>query len=300
MNYVIGFIGFGEAPYNISAGLRDEGMDRITAYDVLQDDPERGPKIRARAKENGVVLAASFEELCRSADFIISMNSPAICVDVAKQALPLLTAGQVYCDFNSADPADMAAVAELPRPEGVKFVDVAVLGAVPKGRHRTKLYLSGDGAEDFYNMYSRWNTVVKLLDAPAGGASAIKMFKSVFSKGIMQLLLEMYVPAAAYGVLDQVVDLTKDTFKTRSVEDFANENLYRTLIHAERRSAEMEAVAKTVERLGYDASISRATCKKLKLLAAQNYKDRIGDDQPGLRESVELVVKDTKEVSEHV
>jgi len=294
MKYLIGFIGFGEAAYHISAGLRSEGLDGMAAYDVMQEDDERGPKIRARARENGVALVSSLEELCRSADFLVSMNSPAVCVDVAKKALPLLMAGQVYCDFNSADPADMAAAAELPRPEGVKFADVAVLGAVPKGKHRTKMYVSGDGAEDFCNMYSRWNTAVKVLDAPAGGASAVKMFKSVFSKGIMQLLLEMYVPAEAYGVLDQVVDLTKDTFGTRSVEDFADENLFRTLIHARRRAAEMEAVVNTVERMGYDASVSRATCKKLKLLAEQNYKDRIGDARPGLRESVRLVARDTK------
>ena len=294
MEYLIGFIGYGEAAYNISSGFRGEGLDRMIAYDAMQDDPERGPAIRNRAREVGISLAPSLEELCRSADFVFSLTSPAICVEVARQALPFMTAGQVFCDLNSADPTDMTAVSELPRPEGVKFVDVAVLGSVPKNKHRTKMYLSGDGAESFYHAFKDWNTVLKLLDAPAGGASAIKMFKSVFSKGIMQLLLETYVPAAAYGVLDQIVDLTRDTFKTRSVEDYAEENLYRTLIHAKRRSSEMEAVAKTVERLGYDASVSWATNKKLLILAEQNYKDRIGDAAPGLRETVEMVVRDTK------
>lgn len=294
MEYMIGFIGYGEAAYNISAGLKSEGLDRMAAYDAMQDDPERGPKIRERAAETGIPLMSSLEELCKCSDFIISLTSPAICVRVAEQAMPYLTAGQVFCDLNSADPVDMKAIDALPKPEGVKFVDVAVLGPVPKGRHRTKMYLSGDGAEDFYRMYSQWNTVVKILDAPAGGASAIKMFKSVFSKGIMQLLLEMYVPAAACGVLDQVVELTKDTFKERSVEDFAEENLYRTLVHAKRRAAEMDAVSKTVEALGYDASVSRATAKKLKILAEQDYMNRIGDGKPGLRESVAMVVQDTK------
>lgn len=294
MEYLVGFIGYGEAAYHISSGLHGEGMEKIIAYDVMQDDPERGPKIRERAASNNIKLASSLQELCESADFIFSLTSPAICVEVAKQAMPFLKEGQVFCDLNSADPVDMTTVDELPRPEGVKFVDVAVLGSVPKGRHQTKMYLSGDGAEAFYNYFKDWNMVLKCLDAPAGGASAIKMFKSVFSKGIMQLLLESYVPAAAYGVLDQIVDLTKDTFKTRSIEDFANENLFRTLIHAQRRSSEMAAVAKTIESLGYDASISKATRDKLLILAAQNYKERIGDATPGLRETVQMVVEDTK------
>ena len=296
MEYLIGFIGYGEAAYNISSGFHGEGLEKMIAYDVMQDDPDRGGKIRERAKEVGIPLASSLEDLCGKADFLFSLTSPAICVDVAKQTLPLLTSGQVFCDLNSADPVDMTTINELERPEGVKFVDVAVLGSVPKNKHRTKMYLSGDGAGDFYSKFKEWNTVLKLLDAPAGGASAIKMFKSVFSKGIMQLLLETYVPAAAYGVLEQIIDLTRDTFKDRSVEDFAEENLYRTLIHAQRRSSEMEAGARTVERMGYDASVSRATCEKLKILAAQRYKDRIGDATPGLRESVELVVRNTKNV----
>ena len=294
MKYLIGFVGYGEAAYNISLGLASEGLKEMIAFDMMQDDPVRGGKIRCRAEEVGIPLANSLEELCKSSQFVISLTSPAVCVEVAKQILPNLTAGQVYCDLNSSDPADMRTIDELPRPEDVKFVDVALLGAVPKGKHRTKMYISGDGGQAYYEMIKQWNTVPKLLDTPAGSASAIKMFKSVFSKGIMQLLLETYVPAAAYGVLEEIIALTKDTFKNRSIEEFCEENMFRTLIHAERRSAEAAACARTVERLGYDASISEATHKKLNLLAQQNYREKIGDAKPGLRETVEMVAKDTK------
>lgn len=298
MKYLLGFIGYGEAAYHISMGLAYEGLKSMIAFDMMQDDPERGAKIRARSQEVEIPLAESLEELCGSADFIISLTSPAVCVDVAKRVLPQLKAGQVLCDLNSADPADMAAIDKLPRPEGVKFADVALLGAVPKGRHRTKMYISGDGGKEYYDMIRQWNTVPTLLDVPAGGASAIKMFKSVFSKGIMQLLLETYASAAAYGVLEQIIDLTRDTFKNRNIEEFSDENLFRTLIHAERRSVEAEACARTVERLGLDASISRATCHKLHILAQQGYKNRIGDATPSLREVAEMVARDTKDSKE--
>lgn len=294
MKYLLGFIGYGEAAYNITLGLASEGLTDIIAYDMAQDDPERGPKIRNRAQEVGITLGTCLEDVCQNADFILSLTSPAVCVEVARQVIPRLAAGQVFCDLNSSDPADMTEIDQMPRPEGVKFVDVALLGAVPKGKHRTKMFMSGDGAKDFYEAIKPWNTLPTLLDAPAGGASAIKMFKSVFSKGLPQLLLETYVPAAAYGVLEQIIDLTKDTFKTRSIEDYANENLYRTLIHAQRRSAEAAACARTVERLGYDASVSHATYTKLKILAEQNYKERIGDGTPDLRETVTMVMNDTR------
>lgn len=295
MKYLFAFIGFGEAAYNITKGLRGEGLDSITAYDMMQDDPVRGALIRERADEVGISLAPTLEDAYRNADFVLSMNSPAVCVSVAKGILPNLVSGQVYVDLNSSSPTDMTEIDKLPRQEGVLFCDVGVLGMVPAGKHRTKMYASGDGAEAFCNAYGQYNTVIKKLDAPAGGASACKMFKSVFSKGLPQLLIESYVPAAAYGVLDYIIDLTKNTFKDRNIEEFADKTLYRTLVHAERRAVEAEAAAKTVESMGYDASISHATAKKLKQLAACNYKDRIGpDEEPDLRAVVDLLLKDTK------
>lgn len=294
MKYSVGFIGYGEAAYHISMGLAQEGLKSMAAFDVMQNDPVRGEKIRSRAAENGVTIVGSLEELCSDSDFVISLTSPAVCVDVARQALPLLSAGQVFCDLNSADPVDMTAVDQLPRPEGVKFVDVGVMGSVPANKHKVKMYMAGDGANEFAEFLSRWNGIPKVIDAPAGGASAIKLLKSVFSKGLPQLFIETYAPAAAYGVLDEVLALTRDTFKKCNIEEWCDESLFRTLIHAKRRSAEAAASAKTVERLGFDASMSHATHKKLVQLAEQNYKDRIGDAEPNLRETIAMIVRDMR------
>ena len=50
----IGFIGFGEAAYNLAIGLKGEGLEGIRACDAMQDHPERGQFVRARAAEAGV------------------------------------------------------------------------------------------------------------------------------------------------------------------------------------------------------------------------------------------------------
>lgn len=291
----LAFIGYGEAGYHISLGLHAEGLEDIIAYDVLQDSAERGDLIHSRAKEAGVSLAASAEEAYSSADFIISMTSPAYCVDVARSVIPNLTAGQTYCDLNSADPMDMTEVDQIPRENGVSFVDAGVLGSVPKTKHRTKMYLTGSGAQAFYDAFSPYNMVLKVLDAPTGGASAIKLFKSVLNKGLPQLFIETYTSAAAYGVLDELIDLTKNTFKGYNLEEYCNEFLYHTLVHAKRRAAEVENCAKTVERLGLDASMCHAAQKKLELLAACDYANKIGPDEaPNLREVIAMVLRDTQ------
>ena len=46
---------------------------------------------------------------------------------------------------------------------------------------------------------------ITYMDSPAGGASASKMFRSIFMKGFVMLLLEMIVAAHQYQVEDDVL-----------------------------------------------------------------------------------------------
>lgn len=294
MKYAIAFIGYGEAAYHISKGLKAEKPAAMIAYDVMADDPERGPRMAERMNEVGIVQAKTAEEAYEDAKYIVSLTSAAVAVKVAEGIIGRLKPGQVYVDMNSAAPTSMTKIDQLPREKGVLFCDVSLLGSVPKTAHRTKMMLSGDGAADFYGFIREFNTVVTLLDTPAGSASAIKMFKSVFSKGIPQLLLECLIPAAEYGVMDIVLDSFKNTFKDRNIEEFADETLFRTLIHAKRRAAEVNDVAETVEAMGFGCEVTRAVCTRLNRLAEYHYTERIGDSSPGLREVVEMVRQDDR------
>lgn len=294
MEYTLAFIGYGEAAYHISKGLQAEKKISMIAYDRDAADPVRGPKICERMKEVGVVKADSAAEACRGAKFIISLTSAAAAVPVAKEIMGQLEAGQVYVDMNSAAPTSMTEIDGLPRKPGVSFCDVSLLGNVPKTAHKTKMMISGGGAAEFYEFIRDFHTNATLLDTPAGSASAIKMFKSVFSKGFPQLLLECLIPAAEYEVMDIVFDSFKHTFDDRTIEEFADDTVYRTLVHAKRRGAEMHDVAETVKAMGFGAEISEASCIRLNRLAEYHYAERIGDSAPSLREVVEMVRKDEK------
>ena len=298
MKYAIAFIGYGEAAYAISKGLKSEKDVSMVAYDMMATDPIRGPKICSRMEEVGVVRAQSIEEAYQNAKYIVSLTSAAVCVTVAKGIIGNLRPGQVFVDMNSAAPTSMTEIDNLPRKDGVLFCDVSLLGNVPKTAHRTKMILSGDGTEDFYQFIREFNTIVTPLDTPAGSASAIKMFKSVFSKGLPQLLLECLIPAAEYGVMDIVLNSFKDTFKDRNIETFADETLFRTLVHAKRRAAEMRDVADTLNAMGFGSEVSTAVYEKLEHLAEFSYADKIGDTSPDLRQVIEMVRHDDRKAVE--
>ena len=290
--YAVAFIGYGEAAYNISLGMSKEHPTKMIAFDMMHNDPERGPLIRKRMAEVGVDEAESAEQAIRDAKFIISLTSAAVAVKVAEGIMGKLVSGQVYVDMNSASPMSMEEIDRLKRCEGVLFCDVGVLGSVPEKKHQTKMVLSGDGSDEFYAFMKDYSPNLTVLGKPAGSASAIKMFKSVFNKGFPQLLLECLVPAARYGVYDMVLDGIKNTFAKRNLEQYGDSAMFRTLIHAKRRAAEMSEVADTVEALGYGAEMSRAACTRLERLAGYDYARRIGLEQPKLKEVIDMVCAD--------
>lgn len=295
MKYQLVFIGFGEAAYHLALGLKSEGFDRFAAYDVFAEDPSGGELIRSRAKEVGIPLV-SLDEACTEGTFIASMNSAKVAATVAKDILPTLKSGQVFVDLNSAAPTVEKEIDELPRAQGVLFCDAGVMGTVPGNRHKVPMFLSGDGAQAFYDVFSPYHMKLTLLDAPAGGASAIKMLKSVVMKGLPQLMFESFEAAEKYGVLNTLAESLGESLNGKTVEKLANTFIARTMIHAERRSAEMCDVVSTLESLQVDASMSKATVAKLDVLAKQHWVEKM--DPSGdldYREAIQLLVKQNAE-----
>lgn len=299
MKNLICFIGFGEAAFHIANGLRSEGLTNIMAYDVNQDHEERGKIIRDRAKESGVVLANSLEDACNSARFIASLTSAGVAYSVAEGIIPNLKAGQVFIDMNSASPNLKESINNIKREEGVLVCDAAVMTTVPGKGHKVPILLSGDGAADFQLELSKYGMDLTDLKASIGGSSAIKMFRSVFMKGLPQLMIESMVPAAKFGVLDVLIDSLNESLVGKTIEDLSKTFIARTMVHAGRRSKEMADAVLTLEGMGYDASMSKGVQYKLEQLAEKNYVDIIGPKgDMDFREAIEILMNEERKENE--
>ena len=275
---ILAFIGFGEAAFHIAKGLKNEGLEGIVAFDVNQENEKYGPLIKARAEEAGVILAPSLEEVCGSATLIASLTSADVAYSVGESVIPKLSAGQVFIDMNSAAPEVKAKIGTIDRAEGVLICDVAIMGTVPGNGHKVKMLLSGDGAKPMYDGLSSYGMKLEVLDSDLGGASAIKMFKSVVMKGLPQLMFESMYPALKYGALDALVKSLNDSLCGKTIEELANTFFARTIIHARRRASEMENVVATIEDMGLDASMSKSAKAKLEWLDQEELKEKIGTD----------------------
>lgn len=274
----IAWIGFGEAAYHISLGLKQQGFDRMAAYDPAKRDPLRGATIQSHAEQVGISICDTPEEAIQGMDFVVSLTSAKVAVSVARQILPLMKQGQIFLDFNSAAPDTKREIAALERPEGVKICDVAVMGPVPLHGFRVPLLIAGEGRQEFAQEMLPYGMKIELLEAPAGGASAVKMIRSVFMKGFPQVMLECLLAAERYGVTEKMLDSLEGTIGGKTVRQIADQLFTPTVIHAERRAAEMKEVVKMLHAAGLAAQMSEAAFQRLEQLASFHIVDEIGSD----------------------
>jgi len=253
------FIGFGEAGQAIASGLRESGVERIAAWDILFPHTD-GERLRRSAEAIGVRCASSAAEALRDADIIVSAVTAAASVDAAQSVKAHLAGKPFFLDINSVSPGRKQETAKL-LGGGARYVDVAVVAAIYPARHQTPLLLAGADAEAAAPIMKALDMRMTIAGAEIGAAAAIKMVRSVMIKGIEALTLECFLAAARAGVVDEVAASLKNNYPGLDWSKVIPYNLERMASHGGRRAAEMEEVAATLRELGVEPLMTVATVK---------------------------------------
>lgn len=277
---ILGFIGFGEAAYNICLGLHDTSCPRVFAYDLMYMDPERGEVIRDRASQTGVTLMDSLEQIIDKSDYILCATSAKFALSIAEQAACFTGPGKNYSDLNSASPMVKRAIAEVIESTGALFTDAAVMEIVPPNRHKVPIAASGSGAAAFTEALNSIGMNVTFISDKAGSSSSMKMFRSIFVKGVTALLLETLIASYEMGVEKEVMESISGTFTKNTLEKMANLLINRTAVNASRRISEMKDVVDTLEEMGLKSFSSEATVKRLQWLCDMNLGDYFNQELP--------------------
>jgi len=227
----IAVLGLGEAGGRIAADLAEAGVE-VRGYDpaVAPGDP-------------AAVVA--------DAAAVLSLTTAAAARDAAVAALPGLTGGTLYADLNAAAPElkrDLAALVP-------SFVDVALLGPVPVSGLATPALASGPGAERFAGLFEPLGMPVDVVSEHAGDASALKLLRSVFMKGVAAAALESLAAAEAAGrrewLEEQLGDVITPSLLRRLVDGSRR--------HAARRVDEMDAACELLTSLGVEPRVAAAS-----------------------------------------
>ncbi|MGZ7048143.1 MAG: NAD(P)-binding domain-containing protein, partial [Methanobacterium sp.] len=195
----IGFIGFGEVGSTLASGLLNEGIEVSTC---IQDRSSKTQKI---AEEMDLNLCKSNKELAEASDILISAVNPPSAIKIAQYVGEYVSG--IYVDINNVSPKTVKKT--LSFIKNGKVVDASIIGAVRKGLN-VPIITSGPYADQFAEL-NNYGMNIEVIGTEIGQASAIKILRSSFTKGISALLFETLYSAYQMGIDQEVLKYISKT-----------------------------------------------------------------------------------------
>jgi len=232
MNIVI--IGAGEV------GLTYARPWVAAGHQVVLCDLKPSATARAFAEQAGVDIFTSVTDAVVAGDVVVSCVFGTVSLPVAEQALASMRKSALFIDMTTADPEQIRLAAQRAAALGIQYVDVAILGAIALTHEKTNLLGAGVGIEQALSLFASAGAPLREVDGGAAGdAAALKILRSVFTKGLEALTIECFIAAQKQGVTDKLHDALSDIDQA-SLRDFLGALIRTHVVHAPRRLKEVE------------------------------------------------------------
>lgn len=272
MNFKIGFLGFGEAAFQIAKGFSKQGMSGNLAFDVtLKADGDRRRILEKRLLETHVTPAESVGELLEKAEVIFLIIPAKFAKAAAMDALSFMTKGHLFCDLTTNSPAVKAELGNSFEEKGMLYVDASVMGAVPLYQHKTPTLVCGNGAKEMIRLMSPLGMDLTDVGSEAGRAVKMKLTRSVFVKGVEALTLETLMTARKLGIEKEIVEGIETSFRKLGFIGFCGQLVTSGVLHSERRAQEARECEEMESELGLNSVMMEAAFQKLQWYTEQGY-----------------------------
>lgn len=206
MSIKVAIIAPGQMGAAVAARLSANGIEVLTTLEG------RSEATRERARKAGM-RDVELDEVVL-ADMVLSILPPGDAVALAETLVPRISARHahpLYVDCNAVSPETTRRIAAIVAPSGAPFVDAGIIGGPPRsGYAGPTFYASGEHAKSFATL-SGHGLAIKLLDAPVGAASALKMSYAGITKGLMGIAAAMLLGARRAGVSEALMSELRDS-----------------------------------------------------------------------------------------
>lgn len=151
------------------------------------------------------------------------------------------------------------------------------------------IIISGPGAGYVRDALAPFGMKFEVVSTTVGAATAIKIIRSVITKGLEALLTEGLLAARRHSI-DEYVVSSLSRIWAKPFEQTVNNMLTTSVIHAERRAEEASMSAETLKSLGLESIMSEATSRRLTHTAQLGLKAKLGGEAPAdWREALKLI-----------
>ncbi|MBS0208465.1 MAG: NAD(P)-dependent oxidoreductase [Planctomycetes bacterium] len=256
-----GILQAGELGTALGRALLDRGHAVVTTV------ADRSQRTADRAREAGLEIVDSLEDVLHRAEVIVSVVPSVAALHMAQRVVQRLNEdcrAEIYIDANSISPISCRAVSQVVSRRGLQFADLAIHGLASELTSNATGYLSGDAAEQV----NAWLTPImrtRLLGPTAGRASAMNMLLDGMSQGIAALFIELSALGREMGLQAESFDEYRHYYP--AVAEIV-ERLLPTYPHqAPNRTEEMVELEQTLRINGIQPAMIAGTRRTLAALS---------------------------------
>lgn len=250
-----GFIGFGEVGSTFACHIGKRLRRAVFVFDPVLNSNAIPTSVRKRLEGTPIKIVRDIACLAGRCDAVISVVTPRVASAVARQAARKWGKG-LFIDFNSVSPSEKQSLAGL-FPKGA-YVDGAILGSVTQEGAAVPLAIAGPCAGRAFASFRKIGLTVSVAEPLVGMASALKMCRSIFMKGLECLFVETLLAAAEFGLEESVLKSIEQTFRSYGFRRMVEMLVTTHAIHCGRRSDEMRSAAMMMREIGVPIHMTKA------------------------------------------
>jgi len=254
----IGFIGFGEVASTISKKLLDNNVEVISSVNGRSD------KTKKLAKNSGIDLVNSFEDVALSSDILISTVYPFKALEISKK-YGILTNG-IFLDLNNISPKTTLEIFDVfssinktkSKMESSSFIKGSIIGKISSKNH--VIYISGENSSDlvFLNDYG---LNIEIIGNDITYASYIKMIRSIYSKSLTAVTYEAFKISENLNMGDEFFKVLSIT-EGENFEIQAKSRIKSLKDSHERKYEEISEILKFLENIQFSNDFKATTMIK--------------------------------------
>lgn len=223
-------------------------------------------------------------------DLVLSCVTGSTTVEVLTQLLPHLPAGCLVADLTTASPEVKRQAAALASAQGLRYVDTAIMGAISLRQAQTPLLASGDGAAQLQAALALAGAPVQVIEGgQVGDAISLKMLRSIFTKGMEALCVELLMSAERQGVRSALYTQLQDIDDT-PLPAFIDMLVRTHVIHAQRRAHEVHDAQSQLQAQGLSSLVLPGVAQRFEATAQALAHSGPGIAEPSVEQALDWLL----------
>jgi 3-hydroxyisobutyrate dehydrogenase-like beta-hydroxyacid dehydrogenase len=251
----------GDMGQGVAMRLKACGVEVYTALEG------RSGRTAELARKAGLEDCGSVRRVVETCDAVLSILNPGAALDKAREVADAMRAtGRkiTYVDCNAIAPQTVREIDAVIAAAGGVFIDGGIIGPPPRGKAKTKLYVSGPAAATLTQLNDD-QLQVRLVSERIGDASAVKMCYASITKGALALGMELMIAARKLGV-EHALEAELNESQPEIFEWVLSRSVSMPP-KAHRWVPEMLEIAKTFEGVGMTPRILQGAADMFELIA---------------------------------